>query len=80
MSDIREFIVDELQKEYSIGADVDIDELDYIASGYINSLGIVQFVVTLEDEFGIEFTDEEMESDEFRKVGTLVKLIESKIG
>lgn len=76
---IKEYIVEELQKEYSISEDLNIDELDFISKGYISSLGLIQFIVMLEDEFGIEFSDEELGSDDFRKVGTLVAMIERKM-
>lgn len=76
---IRAFILDELQREYSIPEGTDIDNLDYLAGGYVTSLSVVQFIIAIEDEFEIEFTDEEMAGDDIRKVGTLVALIERKI-
>ena len=42
-------------------------------------MGMVQFVTILEDEFDIEFSAEELLSEDFRTVGRLEKLIESKI-
>ncbi len=79
MSEVREYVLDALQREYSFKKDADIDSINYIEQGYMDSLGLVQFIAELEGEFGIEFTEQEMESPDFRKVGTLIALIESKL-
>lgn len=57
MENIKEFIVDYIQREYTIPEDVDILSLNYVEAGYIDSLGMIQFIVTLEDKFHIAFTD-----------------------
>lgn len=76
---IRAFILDELQKEYTIADTENVDELNYIAEGFISSLGIVQFIMSIEDEFDIEFTDDELASEEIKIVGSLAEMIENKI-
>lgn len=78
MENIKEFIVDYIQREYTISEDIDIMALNYVESGYIDSLGLIQFIATIEDEFSVEFTNEELASDEVRVVGELVKMIYSK--
>ena len=47
MEEIKEFIVDYIQREYTLPADTDVMELNYIESGYIDSLGFVQFVALI---------------------------------
>lgn len=79
MNKVREYVLDKLQSEYSFKTGIDIDEINYIEEGYMDSLRLVQFIVELEDEFGIEFSDNEIDSPDFQKVGTLVSLIENKI-
>ena len=79
MSDVREFVLETLQREYTFEEGANVDEINFVDDGYMDSLGLIQFVAELEDEFEIEFTEEEMESDEFRTVGTLIKMIENKI-
>lgn len=79
MKDIKEFVLDRLQREYTFKEGYDIDNLNYIDEGYMDSLGLIQFIGELEDEFNIEFTDEEMGSIDFRIVGKLIKLIETKM-
>ena len=76
---IEEFIVDYLQREYTIPQDVDIYNLNFVDEAYIDSLGMINFIVELEDNFDITFTDEEIVSDEFKVVGTLTELIEKKL-
>lgn len=76
---ISDFIIGILQKKYTIGKDVDIETLNYVESGYVDSLGIIQFVVEIEDEFGIEFSDAELADPSFKIVGELIKLVERKV-
>ena len=78
MEEIKEFIVDYIQREYTLPADMDVMELNYIESGYIDSLGFVQFVALLEEEFDIVFSDEELDSPDMKVVGKLVALIDRK--
>lgn len=79
MMKASEYIINVLQKKYSIGEEVNIETLNYVESGYVDSLGMIQFVVELEDEFGIEFSDEELTDPSFKIVGELIKLVERKV-
>jgi acyl carrier protein len=76
---VKEYILELLQKNYTIDDTEDIDNLNYIEAGYVSSLGLIQFIVDLEDKYGISFTDDEISSEDFQVVGKLTKLIESKI-
>ena len=78
MEDIKEFIVDYIQREYTLPAGTDVMELNYIESGYIDSLGFVQFVALIEEELDIVFSDEELDSPDMKVVGKLVALIDRK--
>lgn len=79
MSAVREYVLEALQKEYSFKDGVDVDSINYIEEGYMDSLGLLQFIVELEAEFGIAFTEEELASPEFRRVGALIGMIEAKM-
>ena len=79
MSRAREFILDRLQREYSFKDGTDADEINFVDEGYMDSLGLLQFIGEMEDEFGIEFTDEELESGSFRIVGELIAMVEKKL-
>lgn len=78
MDKIKTFILDYIQREYTIPEGTDIDNFDYVASGYVDSLGFIQFIAVLEDEFAIQFTDEEMESEDIKVVGKLAEMIARK--
>lgn len=80
MAEVREFILDRLQKEYSFKEGTDIEKINYVEEGYMDSLGLIQFIGELEDEFDIEFSDEEMMDDSFRVVGSLIDLVTKKVG
>jgi len=79
MTNVKEFVTDYIQREYTVPEDVDIMTLNYIESGYIDSMGFIQFVSTIEDEFDIEFEVEDIENPDLRIVGKLISFIESKI-
>lgn len=78
MQDVKEFVIDYIQREYTIDKNIDIMELNYIESGYIDSMGLIQFIATIEDEFGIEFTDDDLENDDIKVVGKMIEMINKK--
>ncbi len=80
MSNVREYVLDALQREYSFKDGVDIDKINYVEEGYMDSLGLLRFIGELEDEFSIEFNDDELFSSSFRVVGELISMIEKKVG
>jgi len=79
MPDIRQFVLDRLQEEYSLPGDIDLDTFNYIEAGYIDSMGIIRFTVEIEDAFGITFSDEEITSPSFQTIGTLIDMIGRKV-
>ena len=79
MSEVREYIIDYLQREYSLPEDVDYETFDFVEKGYIDSMAMIQFIVLLEDEFGISFSDDELTDRRFRTIGGLTKIVEKKI-
>ncbi|MEG0505121.1 MAG: acyl carrier protein [Raoultibacter sp.] len=79
MESITEFVTNYIQREYTIPEDVDILSLNYIETGYVDSLGLIQFIATLEDEFSVEFSEDELLSPDIKVVGKLIDIIEQKI-
>ena len=79
MDRIQEFLLDYIQREYSLPEDVDFITFNYVESGYIDSMGLVQFIATIEDEFEIEFSDEDMEDPEINVIGGLIDMIKQKM-
>lgn len=76
--DIRQFIVKYISKKGKLPVGVNLDEFNYIDTGYIDSMGILKFVVALEQEFDISISDDDIMLPEFKTIGCLVKLIEKK--
>jgi acyl carrier protein len=52
---------------------------DYIRAGIVDSLGLLEWVLELEDEFKVELSDDDVASVEFRTVDGLTNLIERKM-
>ena len=78
MDRIKDFVLDYIQREYSLPNNIDVMEFNYIDSGYVDSMGLIQFIATLEDEFDITFTDEDLENPDIRVIGKLIEMINSK--
>ena len=79
MEKVKDFIVDYIQREYTIPDDIDIMSLNYVEEGYVDSLGLIQFIAMIEDEFGITFSDDELASPDVKVVGKMVDLVTSKM-
>lgn len=73
------FIKDYLEREYTLPEDIDIERLNYVDTGYVDSLGLIQFYAVLEDHFDITFTDEELKDPDIRIVGGLIGIIKRKL-
>ena len=81
MSDeIRQFIIKYISKKGKLSAGVNLDEFNYIDTGYIDSMGILKFVVELEQKFDIQISDDDIMLPEFKTIGGLISMIENKKG
>jgi acyl carrier protein len=56
------------------------DDAPLIEGGVIDSMGIFELVSFVEREFGVQIADEELVLDNFRTIGTIARLIDSKAG
>ena len=79
MENVKDFIIEYIQREYTIPEDIDIINLNFVEEGYVDSMGLVQFIFTLEDEFGISFTEEELQNPDIKVVGKLIAIVEAKM-
>ena len=79
MENVKEFIADYIQREYTIPEDIDIMNLNYVESGYVDSLGMIQFIAVIEDEFDISFSDDELAEPDIKVVGKLVDMVVAKL-
>ena len=78
MDNVKDFVLDYIQREYSLPDDIEVMEFNYIDSGYVDSIGLIQFIATLEDEFNISFSDKDMESEDIKIIGKLIDMIHKK--
>ena len=73
-------MIRERLKELAVeNLDIDPDQIDRdskISDLDIDSIDLVDFIMIIEDEFSIEFSDEEL--DEIESFADIVSLIESK--
>ncbi|MEQ0488429.1 phosphopantetheine-binding protein [Anaerococcus murdochii] len=72
-------IREQLVKLAEENLDIDTSDLDFeskISDMDIDSIDLVDFIMVIEEEFDIEFTDEEL--DEIETLSDIVSLIESK--
>lgn len=77
--DVKETILNLLQVKYTIPPETDLNDLNYLEEGFVDSLGLIKFICELEEVFKIEFTDEELSLDDFQNVQKLINLVEGKI-
>ena len=79
MEKVKDFIVEYIQREYTLPDDVDIMNLNYVENGYIDSMGLIQFIAMIEDEFGVSFSDEELATEDVKVVGKMAALVCAKM-
>ena len=73
--------IKKLIREADENVDVErLDEKTNLIDDYgFDSVNLVQLVVSIEDEFGIECEDDDLEMDKTSKYRELIKIIEKKL-
>jgi acyl carrier protein len=51
----------------------------YLDAGHVDSINMIQFILEIEEQFGIELTPEDIASEKFRTVDGLIKIVENKL-
>lgn len=79
--EIVKSIISKLEESSPVPGDTDEAKLAYryLDAGHIDSLSVINFIVDLEEEFEVSLSPEDTQSDQFRTVGGLVTLIETKM-
>lgn len=72
---IRRFVVQRFPRAADIGADNDTSLLE---GGILHSLGVLEIVDFLENEFGIVFADEEVVADVFDTIDKMASFVAAK--
>jgi len=75
---INKFLVDLLEEKGQIPKK-NILQYRYLDSAHIDSLGILGFINKIENRFKIKFNAKDTNSDEFRYIEGLSKIIRKKI-
>lgn len=68
-------IIEIIKKELNVD-DFELDQ-DLVEDFEIDSISLLDFFMTIEDEFDIEFDDEELES--LKTANDIIELVESKL-
>ena len=74
---IRGFITDEITYENSDKQELTDDTP--LLGGLIDSLGLMQLIAFLEEDFDVAIDDAEVTAENFRTVGDIERLVESKV-
>ncbi len=53
-------------------------DIDYLAKGYVDSLGFVKFIVSIEKKFKIKFDQKDFMNRKFRTIKGLALIISKK--
>ena len=51
----------------------------YLDEGHVDSINMIQFILEIEEQFGIELTPEDTASEKFRTVDGLIQIVENKL-
>jgi len=73
---IREFIVTELMFEDSTAT---LSDETPLLEGVIDSLGLMQMISFIEEEFDVAIDDAEVTASNFRTVADIERLVEQKV-
>ncbi len=78
---IFNFILALLEKHGPVPGADENEKLAYrfLETGHIDSFGLNDFIMEIEDEFDITLTPEDAQSEEFRTIGGLTEIIKSRV-
>lgn len=76
--DIKDRVIQIVAAKADIPGNTEAERLacDFFKEGVLDSIKIVELVSELESEFGVTFSYEDMQSQQFRTMGGLVALLE----
>jgi acyl carrier protein len=72
---VTQFVVSLIEENGKLPSDVQLDTFNYVESGYVDSIGLIKFVVEIEEEFNIELTEDDLAHQDFKTIGGLVNII-----
>jgi acyl carrier protein len=75
---VTQFVVSLIEENGKLPSDVQLDTFNYVESGYVDSIGLIKFVVEIEEEFNIELTEDDLAHQDFKTIGGVVRIITLK--
>jgi acyl carrier protein len=72
---IKEFIMTEVNPDHNLEGLGDDEPL--VDSGIIDSLGILKIMAFLDEEFGVDLSDQQITPDNFKNITSICSLIET---
>ena len=79
MQEIKKFLREYLNEVKPLNLS-DEDFLNYrYLDNHLDSFGIIQFIMAIEEKFNITLLPEDTESEEFRTIKRLIEIIKSKL-
>ena len=77
--EVIDFIIKYFEKKKPIIEGQDIKSIRYLEEGFVDSLGLMKFIVALEEKFDIEITEEDMKKEAFYLTDGLTNIIIRKV-
>ncbi len=78
----RDFILEHVDEQLAAKGLTPSDvppSFDLLLEGVIDSFGVVELVLMLEQRFGVEFDFDELEADDLTRIGPLAQYIERMV-
>lgn len=77
---VRRFLLEFIGRNHVLPKDCEIDSIDLLAEGYIDSMAIIRLVIELESVFNVRFCEKDIASTAFKTVSGIETLVEKKLG
>ncbi len=69
------YIKDYVERDTPIPAGEDVLSFNFLGSGYVDSIELFAFWVSIEEKFGVEITEEDMDRPELATIGGLADFV-----
>jgi acyl carrier protein len=77
--EIKNFIIKHIEKKSKLPKNTDFTTFNYIETGYIDSIGIIKFIVEIEQKFNVQISEDDIMSEKFKTVNGLADIIKRNI-
>jgi len=76
-TEVQAWLTDWFERRAKIGklAGVSPLDIDYFEAGWLTSMEVVEFITEIEQTFGMQFSDEDMQDSRFVTINGLTELI-----